>query len=488
MYLPRAFSDLFPADLAIDSPKDGCYTPRDVAGDRHPSRLPPAQTSMRPFPRIAWIYIGSVAVAASILLISYLPLAVLRQPETLALAIVSVLAIVFTGTHGIPIRQHIRVTLTTVVIFADVLLFDVGTAAWVVAVGQAWVFIRLKRRWYNTLFNAAAYVLTVFGSGLIYQWIDDRPPVLLGSVANAFAVLAAADFYYLANTALVTLMVDLREGRLPSTTWIATLRRAGTEYFTLILLGVLAALLYRVNRPLILLVVVPAAIVFDAFRMGHELREQRDRLIDAEEAVRHQLQTDLHDGPAQSLAAMTMRASVASRHVVADPAAAARELAELEKELRDATRGVRTLLYELRPLVLESQGLPAALETYVAKLQQPRGPRIRLDFSGFSGRLEHRVEISLFGIVQEAVANALKHARASVVEITVAVKADWVTVSVRDDGLGFDPVQVDARYDQRGSFGLLHMRERAGRIGGELRVESAPGHGTTVSVSIPRTP
>jgi signal transduction histidine kinase len=314
---------------------------------------------MRPLPRVAWLYIATLGLAAAALLLAYLPLPDLFQIDNVALAALSVLAILVTGTHGIPIRERIRVTLTTVIIFANVLLMGVGLAAWTAAIGMTWSFLHLRRRWYNVLFNSSAYVLTVFGTGLIFRSLDDGPAILFGSWANAIAVCIAGTFYYLANTALVALMVDLREGHAPGSSWIPAMRGAGTEYFTLILLGILATLLYDVNRILIVLIIVPAVIVYDSYRTSQDLRRERDKLIDTEEDVRKQLQMELHDGLAQTMAAMTMRASIAAKLIAIDTAKATTEITELEAQLREATRGVRTLLYELRPLVLESQGLAA---------------------------------------------------------------------------------------------------------------------------------
>jgi signal transduction histidine kinase len=441
---------------------------------------------MRPLPRVAWMYIGAVALAAAALLVTYLPLADLFQLESVALAVLSILAILVTGTHGIPIRERIRVTLTTVIIFADILLMPVGLAAWTTAFGMTWSFIHLRRRWYNVLFNASAYVLTVFSTGLIYRSLDDGPPILFGSWANALAVCVAGTFYYLANTALVSLMVDLREGHRPGSSWIPAMRGAGTEYFTLLLLGVLAALLYGVNRVLIVLIIVPAVIVYDSYRTSQDLRRERDKLIDTEESVRKDLQMELHDGLAQTMAAMTMRAAIAAKLVAIDTEKATTEIKELEAQLREATRGVRTLLYELRPLVLESQGLVAALETYIAKLQKPGAPHISLEVHNFTGRLDHRAEISVFGIVQEAVNNILKHAQATTVVITISGSPERLHMTIKDNGKGFDPKQVQEKYAQRGSFGLLNMQERAARIGGELQITSQAGQGATVTLTVNR--
>jgi signal transduction histidine kinase len=441
---------------------------------------------MRPLPRVAWLYIGAVSLAAAALLVAYLPLPGPLQLENVALAVLSILAILFTGTHGVPIRERIRVTLTTVIIFADILLMPVGLAAWTTAIGMTWSFIHLRRRWYNVLFNSSAYALTVFATGLIYRSLDDVPPLLFGSWANTFALCFAGTFYYLANTALVSLMVDLREGRSPGGSWIPAMRGAGTEYFTLVLLGILAALLYDVNRVLIVLIIVPAVIVYDSYRTSRDLRRERDKLIDTEEDVRKQLQVELHDGLAQTMAAMTMRASIVAKLIAVDTARATAEIKELESQLREATRGVRTLLYELRPLVLESQGLTAALETYIAKLQKPGSPHISLEVQDFAGRLDHRAEISVFGIVQEAVNNILKHAQASTVVITISGSPEKLRMTIRDDGKGFDPKQVQEKYAQRGSFGLLNMQERASRIGGDLQITSQAGQGTTVTLTVDR--
>ncbi len=441
---------------------------------------------MRPLPRIAWLYICIVALIAAAILIVYLPLGDLLQPENAAMAILSILAILVAGTHGIPIRERIRVTLTTVIIFADILLMSVGLVAWTTAIGLTWSFVHLRRRWYNTLFNASAYVLTVFGSALIYRAFNDSPAVLFGSWANALALFAAGTFYYLANTALVALMVDLREGHTAGSSWIPAMRGAGTEYFTLVLLGILAGLLYDINRVLIVLIVVPAVIVYDSYRTSQELRRERDKLIDTEEDVRKHLQEELHDGLAQTMAAMTMRASIAAKLVPVDTEKATAEIIELEVQLREATRGVRTLLYELRPLVLESQGLAAALEAYIAKLQKPGAPHISLDVQGFTGRLDHRAEISVFGIVQEAVNNILKHAKATNVVIAISGSPEKLRMTIKDNGVGFDPKQVQEKYSQRGSFGLLNMQERALRIGGELQITSSASQGTTVTLTVDR--
>lgn len=229
---------------------------------------------------------------------------------------------------------------------------------------------------------------------------------------------------------------------------------------------------------------VQAAIAIENARLYSDLRLERDRLLDAEETVRRKLQEELHDGLAQELASMAMKTNAIVKQIGRDPGKAAVELGVLEDDLRAAVKGVRELLFDLRPLVLEAQGLVPALEGYVERTQPDEPARLHLNVAEFSGRLEHHAEVGVFGIVQEALANIRKHARANNVWIDLAGVPGHLTLAIRDDGLGFDTSKVTEIYEQRGSFGLLNMQERAAVIGGSLHIESQPGQGTTVKVTV----
>ncbi len=227
-----------------------------------------------------------------------------------------------------------------------------------------------------------------------------------------------------------------------------------------------------------------AAIAIENARLYSDLRLERDRLLDAEETVRSKLQEELQDGLAQDLASMAMKANTIVKQLARDPGKAAVELAVLEDDLRTAVKGVRNLLFDLRPLVLEAQGLVPALEGYVERTQPDEPAQLHLDLAGFAGRLEHHAEVGVFGIVQEALTNIRKHAQAKNVWIDLAGTPEHFTLAIRDDGLGFDTSKVTEIYEQRGSFGLLNMQERAAVIGGSLHIESQPGRGTTVRLAV----
>ena len=217
-----------------------------------------------------------------------------------------------------------------------------------------------------------------------------------------------------------------------------------------------------------------------------ELRSERDRLLSREEEVRKQLNRDLHDGPAQALAAITMTLGFIKRLFEKEPQRVLPELDKLTTVAQRANHEVRTLLFELRPLVLETQGLVPTLQQYLERFEHATsGPKIVLEGGEDVGPLTKRVQGTLFNIVQESVNNALKHAQAEHIWIRIQKRPGDLLLIIQDDGKGFDLQAVKASYDQRGSFGLLSLEERARLVGGTAELLSAVGAGTTVRVTVP---
>jgi signal transduction histidine kinase len=228
-----------------------------------------------------------------------------------------------------------------------------------------------------------------------------------------------------------------------------------------------------------------AAVALDNARLFRRLREEHERLLAAEEEVRKNLARDLHDGPAQDLAAISMGLEVTRRLLDIDLPRARQELDGVENLARRATRQIRTLQFELRPLALETRGLRAALETYIQQLSQGSATEYVLLAEGCKGRLPTPVEQATFSIVQEALGNTRKHGKARRVEVQMHEMDDRWTIQVSDNGQGFDVNNVVKSYENRGSLGLLNMRERAAAIGGQLTIQSEPGQGTRVTLQIP---
>lgn len=240
---------------------------------------------------------------------------------------------------------------------------------------------------------------------------------------------------------------------------------------------------------LLLALAAQAAIALENARLVKSLREERDRILSVQEEVRRELNRKLHDGTVQLLAAIGMGIDHVERLLQLKPDAVYAELEALRKLTRQATREARMLLFELRPVVLESQGLVPALQRYVEQLQQSEPFRVYFDNEGFDKSVNQKVASAIFAIVQEAVNNARKHAKASNLWIQIREANDYLVVHVEDDGLGFDKAAVEREYDnQSNSFGLLNMRERAALIEGELIIESSemmPEQGTIVMLRVP---
>jgi signal transduction histidine kinase len=232
-----------------------------------------------------------------------------------------------------------------------------------------------------------------------------------------------------------------------------------------------------------------SAVAIENAQLYAELSEERDRLIAKEEDVRRDLGRDLHDGPAQVVSGIAMRLAFIKKLLENEPERVMEKLDEAEKVALTAAKDIRTMMFGLRPLMLETKGLIPTLEAYVEKLQTDPW-KTHLEVSGFGEdknnylRLEHNVEATVFIIIQEAVNNIRKHAVPRNVWIALDHSKESTTVMIRDDGKGFDSRAVTERYDERGSFGLLNMRERSRLIGAAFDLFSQPGQGTTILVTI----
>jgi signal transduction histidine kinase len=231
-----------------------------------------------------------------------------------------------------------------------------------------------------------------------------------------------------------------------------------------------------------------AAIAIENAWLYQSLRDERDRIIEAQEVVRHQVARNLHDGTIQFLSAISMGIDHLERLLELKPEAARSELQALRDLTRQATTQARLALFELRPVILETQGLVAALETYVHQLGSSEAFAIHLDAEPRLPKLGNSIASTVFAIIQEAVTNAKKHAAPRDMWLRLSQADGWLQVVVEDNGTGFDPEIVDQTYDRRCSMGLLSMRERAELIEGHLTIESCkspPDNGTRVILRLP---
>jgi PAS domain S-box-containing protein len=213
-------------------------------------------------------------------------------------------------------------------------------------------------------------------------------------------------------------------------------------------------------------------------------RELLRQLVNAQEVERRRVSRELHDELGQQMSALTLKLSMLRQAKGVDPAVRA-QVESLEKIARDADSALDFIVWELRPTVLDDLGLVAALDDYVRTWSEHFGIHAEIVApAGESMRFDPEVETVLYRVAQEALNNIAKHAYARHVELRLERGASHASLTVADDGVGFDAARVSR--DAKG-LGLVGMRERAAYIGGEFVVHSKPGKGTRIKVNVPLT-
>lgn len=229
-----------------------------------------------------------------------------------------------------------------------------------------------------------------------------------------------------------------------------------------------------------------AALAIENARLYSDLQEERDNLIRKEEEIRRNIARDLHDGPTQMVSALSMNIEFVKKLKVVAPERVDLELENLLQLANEAANEIRNLLFGLHPTILQTQGLEAALRVYVDRFFDRRGAKLLLDVApNTQPRISKEAEIIAFIIVQEAVNNAKKHAEASEIMVKLRQTDDLFVIIVQDNGKGFDLDSVLRTYDERVSFGLTTMTERARLVRGQVKFHSKPGYGTAVVLSLP---
>ena len=207
------------------------------------------------------------------------------------------------------------------------------------------------------------------------------------------------------------------------------------------------------------------------------LHERSRELSIVEE--RNRLARELHDAVTQKLFGVVLAAESGAALLERDIGEAGAQLALVRDLAREAMEELRSVIVHLRPAALEAEGLAAALAKHVDVLRRAHRREIALEVEG-DAALAPAVEADVFRIAQEALHNALRHARAAHIAVRLQAGAGGLRLSVSDDGVGFDPAHVRARH-----LGLTSMAERARAAGGTLDIDSAPGAGTTVRLEVP---
>lgn len=214
-----------------------------------------------------------------------------------------------------------------------------------------------------------------------------------------------------------------------------------------------------------------------AARLTTDLQRSRERLINAREEERRRLRRDLHDGLGPQLATLTLNLDAARNLLVEEPDTADALLAGLKAQIQDSISDIRRLVYDLRPPALDELGLVPAIREGAASYVRS-GLDVRVEAPKELPDLPAAVEVAAYRIIQEALTNATRHARAGVCRVRLSAREGEIELEITDDGVGLPE-------DRHGGVGIASMRERAAELGGTCRVVAMPGGGTRVLARLP---
>ena len=224
---------------------------------------------------------------------------------------------------------------------------------------------------------------------------------------------------------------------------------------------------------------------FDSASKGKLLAIQ---VITAQENERLRMSREIHDGPAQTMANLIYQSMICERMLDVDPGAVRLDLQDLRCQARGCLSELRQIIFDLRPMALEDLGLSAAVQQFIVKFKERSSLEVDFIIEGTPVPLNKFVEVSLFRIIQEALNNIQQHADAEHVILKLSYNRTNVSLSVEDDGVGFDTENGDTQLDENGvpeHFGITGMRERANIIKAQFLLSTAAGKGTKVRVYLP---
>jgi len=213
------------------------------------------------------------------------------------------------------------------------------------------------------------------------------------------------------------------------------------------------------------------------------------KIIKAQEEERQRVAREMHDGPAQLMSNIVLKAEICERLMDSDPVKAKEELRNLKSIVRDTLQDVRKIIYNLRPMSLDDLGLVPTLQRFILTFQEESNIAVNFKTKGVCEEIKPEISLTIFRIVQESVNNVRKHAEATKVSISLEFLERELRLKVADNGKGFNTEELKTRKDNVNSgFGLYSMRERVDLLNGKFEINSAIGRGTRLDITVPLIP
>jgi two-component system sensor histidine kinase DegS len=209
------------------------------------------------------------------------------------------------------------------------------------------------------------------------------------------------------------------------------------------------------------------------------------KVLKAQEEERQRIARDIHDGPAQLMANLVIKAEICEKLIDRDVDKAKFELNQLKSVGRECLKDVRKIIYDLRPMSLDDLGLVPTIQRFILNFEEETHINVSLSVIAKNEIINSTVQLSLFRIVQEALNNVRKHAQSTTVVIKLEIINKTINLLILDDGVGFNVELKMKSCKEESGFGLLAMRERVELLKGCIEIDSNLGTGTRIKITIP---
>lgn len=219
----------------------------------------------------------------------------------------------------------------------------------------------------------------------------------------------------------------------------------------------------------------------------YETRTLGMKILYAQEEERQRIAREIHDGPAQLMSHMVLKSDLCLKLLTVDTDQCKDELLNLKYMLQKNMGDIRRIIYDLRPMILDDLGLIPALERHIQQVEEVSGFDIYFKKESPTFLLPPALSLTLFRIVQEALNNVVKHAKATQVYIRLGFLKEYIELFIKDDGIGFNVEDKKLREEDAAGFGLYAMKERVHLLQGEFEIRSQIGYGTRYYIRIPLT-
>jgi len=218
---------------------------------------------------------------------------------------------------------------------------------------------------------------------------------------------------------------------------------------------------------------------------NQELRVLSERAINAQEDERKRIARSLHDDTGQSLSTLIINLERLENHIPLENDELVNRLRSIRQMAAESLECLRSIIYDLRPAILDDLGLLPAIRWYARTNLEEAGIQVELDFPHELPPLPQPLSTTLFRISQEGVNNIIRHSQAKNACISLGVKENEVYLQIKDDGHGFEPSRLNNEAIDMQHWGLIGIQERIELVGGKMSIRSDPAHGTTLLVNVP---